>query len=237
MLPPRSTSGTRTFGFGLFDGTGSFSNFRCERRANVPPTIYAVVRSDTSRGSGAGPRGRRRGHIASSSFPSLTDVMVSACEKASPAAARRRTPKIRSGMPILYETAEVGAIASSTRSRLRASSRAAVIVGRLRPPATRSNLCRDKGEYLGRARSHPESRSARTASLAPAKLHRVEIAKPARVRRPKPGANRCSRARLRLRRSSMESSTRTQASSAMLASPGGLASLIAPRRPPIEKGR
>jgi len=172
--------GNTNIGFGLFDEHRLVQQFRCESARQRTADEYAVfvrhileLRSVAHGDVGAG--------IIASVVPSLTDVMVETVRKAFAREPLVVGPKIRSGMPILYENPrEVGADRIVNAVAAFELIKGGVIVVDF-GTATTFDCVSDKGEYLGGAIAPGIQISADALFSRAAKLHRVEIAKPARV--------------------------------------------------------
>ncbi len=119
--------------------------------------------------------------IIASVVPSLTDVMVDVVRRAFAREPLVVGPKIRSGMPILYESPrDVGADRIVNAVAAYDQVKGGVIVVDF-GTATTFDCVSDKGEYLGGVIAPGIQISADALFARAAKLHRVEIAKPPRT--------------------------------------------------------
>ena len=172
--------GNTNIGFGLFDRDRLVHQFRCESARQRTADEYAVFVRQTLLLKDVDYKKVDAGIIASV-VPSLTDVMVDIVRRAFAREPLVVGPKIRSGMPILYETPrEVGADRVVNAVAAFDQVKAGVIVVDF-GTATTFDCVSEKGEYLGGVIAPGIQISADALFSRAAMLHRVEFAKPARV--------------------------------------------------------
>ncbi len=172
--------GNTNIGFGLFEGHKLVQQFRCESARQRTSDEYAVFVRHILELRGVVQNDVAAGIIASV-VPSLTDVMVETVRRAFAREPLVVGPKIRSGMPILYEDPrEVGADRIVNAVAAYEQVKGGVIVVDFGTAPTFDGVS-EKGEYLGGAIAPGIQISADALFARAAKLHRVEIAKPARV--------------------------------------------------------
>jgi type III pantothenate kinase len=172
--------GNTNIGFGLFEGERLVHQFRCESARQRTADEYAVFVRQTLDLRGVDHAKVDAGIIASV-VPSLTDVMVDVVRRAFAREPLVVGPKIRSGMPILYESPrDVGADRIVNAVAAYDHVKGGVIVVDF-GTATTFDCVSDKGEYLGGVIAPGIQISADALFARAAKLHRVEIAKPART--------------------------------------------------------
>jgi type III pantothenate kinase len=172
--------GNTNIGFGLFEGTTLACQFRCESARQRTSDEYAVLLRQMIALRDLDPKKVTAGIIASV-VPPLTDVIVDAVRKAFARDPLVVGPKTRSGMAILYETPrEVGTdrIVNAVAAYDQVKGGAIVVdFG----TATTFDCVTDKGEYRGGVIAPGIQISAEALFSRAAKLHPVDIAKPARV--------------------------------------------------------
>jgi type III pantothenate kinase len=172
--------GNTNIGFGLFDGDKLMQQFRCESARERTADEYAVFVRQILELRGVA-HGLVDAGIIASVVPPLTDVMVEVVRRAFAREPLVVGPKTRSGMPILYENPrDVGAdrVVDAVAAYDRVKGPVIVVdFG----TATTFNCVSDKGEYLGGVIAPGIQISADALFSRAAKLHPVEIAKPARV--------------------------------------------------------
>jgi len=172
--------GNTNIGFGLFEGEKLAHQFRCESARQRTSDEYAVFIRQMLLLRDVDHRKIEAGIIASV-VPPLTDVMVDMVRRAFAREPLVVGPKIRSGMAILYENPrEVGADRIVNAVAAYEQIKGGVIVVDF-GTATTFDCVSDKGEYLGGVIAPGIQISADALFSRAAKLHRVEIAKPARV--------------------------------------------------------
>jgi type III pantothenate kinase len=172
--------GNTNIGFGLFEGDKLVHQFRCESARQRTSDEYAVFIRQMLLLKDVEHRKIEAGIIASV-VPPLTDVMVDMVRRAFAREPLVVGPKIRSGMAILYENPrEVGADRIVNAVAAFDQVKGGVIVVDF-GTATTFDCVSDKGEYLGGVIAPGIQISADALFSRAAKLHRVEIAKPARV--------------------------------------------------------
>src|SRR3954470_5295554 len=172
--------GNTNIAFGLFEGDKLVHQFRCESARQRTSDEYAVLVRQMLALRDVDPRKVDAGIIASV-VPSLTDVMVEMVRRAFARDPLVVGPKLRSGMAILYENPrEVGADRIVNAVAAYDQVKGGVIVVDF-GTATTFDCVSDKGEYLGGAIAPGIQISADALFARAARLHRVEIAKPARV--------------------------------------------------------
>jgi type III pantothenate kinase len=172
--------GNTNIGFGLFDGDKLVHQFRCESARQRTSDEYAVFIRQMLLLKDVEHKKVEAGIIASV-VPPLTDIMVDMVRRAFAREPLVVGPKIRSGMAILYENPrEVGADRIVNAVAAFEQIKGGVIVVDF-GTATTFDCVSDKGEYLGGVIAPGIQISADALFSRAAKLHRVEIAKPARV--------------------------------------------------------
>jgi type III pantothenate kinase len=172
--------GNTNIGFGLFDGEKLLQQFRCESARERTADEYAVFVRQILELRGV-PFEKVDAGIIASVVPPLTDVMVEVVRRAFAREPLVVGPKTRSGMPILYENPrDVGADRVVDAVAAYERIKGPVIVVDF-GTATTFNCVSDKGEYLGGVIAPGIQISADALFARAAKLHPVEIAKPARV--------------------------------------------------------
>jgi type III pantothenate kinase len=172
--------GNTNIGFGLFEGDKLAHQFRCESARQRTADEYAVFIRQVLELKQLEATKVMAGIIASV-VPSLTDVMVETVRRAFARDPLVVGPKIRSGMAILYENPhEVGADRVVNAVAAFEQVKGGVIVVDF-GTATTFDCVSKKGEYLGGVIAPGIQISADALFARAAKLHRVEIAKPARV--------------------------------------------------------
>jgi len=172
--------GNTNIGFGLFDGDRLTHQFRCESARQRTADEYAVFMRQMLLLKDVDHKKVDAGIIASV-VPSLTDVMVEVVRRAFAREPLVVGPKIRSGMAILYESPrEVGADRIVNAVAAFDQVKGGVIVVDF-GTATTFDCVTDKGEYLGGVIAPGIQISADALFSRAAKLHPVDIVKPARV--------------------------------------------------------
>jgi type III pantothenate kinase len=172
--------GNTNIGFGLFEGETLVCQFRCESARQRTSDEYAVLIRQLMALREMGGE-RVDAAIIASVVPRLTDVLVDAVRKAYAREALVVGPKTRSGMAILYETPrEVGADRIVNAVAAYEQVKGGVIVVDF-GTATTFDCVTEKGEYLGGVIAPGIQISADALFSRAAKLHPVDIAKPARV--------------------------------------------------------
>ena len=166
--------------YGLFDGERLTHQFRVESSRGRTSDEYAVVLRQLLDLAGVD-SGLVTGAIVASVVPPLTEPMVALVQRAFGLEALVVGPKLRSGMPILYENPrEVGAdrIVNAVAAFERIKGACIVVdFG----TATTFDCISPKGEYLGGVIAPGIHISADALFARAAKLPRVEIAKPPKV--------------------------------------------------------
>jgi type III pantothenate kinase len=172
--------GNTNIGFGLFEGDKLIHQFRCEsarQRTSDEYTVFVrqmlLLRDVEYKKIEAG--------IIASVVPALTDVMVEMVRRAFAREPLVVGPKTRSGMAILYESPrDVGADRIVNAVAAYEQVKGGVIVVDF-GTATTFDCVSEKGEYLGGVIAPGIQISADALFARAAKLHPVDIAKPARV--------------------------------------------------------
>ncbi|HKQ71511.1 MAG TPA: type III pantothenate kinase, partial [Polyangiaceae bacterium] len=172
--------GNTNIGFGLFEDEKLLHQFRCESARQRTADEYAVfvrqmlvLRDVDYKKIDAG--------IIASVVPALTDVMVDVVRRAFAREPLVVGPKTRSGMAILYESPrDVGADRIVNAVAAYDQVKGGVIVVDF-GTATTFDCVTEKGEYLGGVIAPGIQISADALFSRAAKLHPVEIAKPAKV--------------------------------------------------------
>src|SRR5437868_1342272 len=173
-------AGNTNIGFGLFEGDKLVHQFRCESARQRTADEYAVFVRQMIELKGVD-HGKVLAGIIASVVPSLTDVMVDVVRRAFAREPLVVGPKIRSGMAILYENPhEVGADRIVNAVAAYDQVKGGVIVVDF-GTATTFDCVSDKGEYLGGVIAPGITISADALFSRAAKLHPVDIARPARV--------------------------------------------------------
>jgi type III pantothenate kinase len=172
--------GNTNIGFGLFDKAKLSQQFRCESARQRTSDEYAVLVRQMLALRDISPREVEAGIIASV-VPALTDTMVEMVRRAFAREPLVVGPKIRSGIPILYESPrEVGADRIVNAVAAYDQIKGTVVVVDF-GTATTFDCVSEKGEYLGGVISPGIQISADALFSRAAKLHPVDIAMPAKV--------------------------------------------------------
>jgi type III pantothenate kinase len=172
--------GNTNIAFGVFDETRLAHQFRCESARRRTSDEYAVLVRQMLDMRGVDARQIDAGIIASV-VPALTDTMVETVRRAFARDPLVVGPKIRSGMPILYENPrDVGADRIVNAVAAYDQIKGAAIVVDF-GTATTFDCVSDKGEYLGGVISPGIQISADALFSRAAKLHPVDIAVPPRT--------------------------------------------------------
>jgi type III pantothenate kinase len=172
--------GNTNIGFGLFEGATLACQFRCESARQRTSDEYAVLLRQMLALRDIDPK-KVDASIIASVVPPLTDAIVDAVRKAFARDPLVVGPKTRSGMAILYETPrEVGTDRIVNAVAAYDQVKAGVIVVDF-GTATTFDCVTEKGEYIGGVIAPGIMISAEALFSRAAKLHPVDIAKPARV--------------------------------------------------------
>ena len=170
---------------GLYQGTTLRHHFRIESAKNRTADEYHVLLRSLVSLSGVDPAQIKRSMMASV-VPALSDVLVTAVERAFSHTMTVVGPGIKTGMPILCDNPrEVGAdrivnaVAAFERVRNESGAKGIIVVDF--GTATTFDCISPKGEYLGGAIAPGVQISADALFARAAKLPRAEIAIPARV--------------------------------------------------------
>src|SRR4051812_32369701 len=172
--------GNTNIAFGLFEADKLVHQFRCESARQRTADEYAVFLRHMFGLKELDYKKISAGIIASV-VPALTDVLVEAVRRAVAREPLVVGSKMRSGMAILYERPyEVGADRIVNAVAAFEQVKGGVIVVDF-GTATTFDCVSQKGEYLGGVIAPGIQISADALFSRAAKLHPVEIAKPARV--------------------------------------------------------
>ena len=172
--------GNTNIGLGLFERDRLVHQFRCESARQRTADEYAIFVRQMLALKDVDHTKVDAGIIASV-VPSLTDVMVEMVRRAFAREPLVVGPKLRSGMAILYENPrEVGADRIVNAVAAYEQVKGGVIVVDF-GTATTFDCVSEKGDYLGGVIAPGIQISADALFARAARLHRVEIAKPARV--------------------------------------------------------
>jgi type III pantothenate kinase len=172
--------GNTNIGFGLFNKGELVHTFRCESARRRTSDEYAVLVRQMLELREVSPRSVSAGIIASV-VPALTDTMVEMVRRAFAREPLVVGPKMRSGMPILYESPrDVGADRIVNAVAAYDQIKGGVIVVDF-GTATTFDCVSEKGEYMGGVIAPGIQISADALFSRAAKLHPVDIALPPRV--------------------------------------------------------
>ncbi|HEY3592303.1 MAG TPA: type III pantothenate kinase [Polyangiaceae bacterium] len=172
--------GNTNIGFGLFDGGKLVQQFRCESARNRTTDEYAVFVRQMMVLKEIDYR-RIEGGIIASVVPALTDPLTEVVRRAFARDPLVVGQTVRSGMPILYDSPrEVGADRIVNAVAAFDQVRGGVVVVDF-GTATTFDCVSEKGEYLGGVIAPGIQISADALFSRAAKLHPVEIVRPAKV--------------------------------------------------------